>query len=250
MPSYPPIKAHSLLRNLALFSDLAEEEIERIVAGTSVMRAPKGETICHRGEPCVGFHVVVYGQVKLGFSTEDGAEKVIEILSPGQSFGEALMFLDKPYIVFAQALADCLLLHVSKRTVFEEIERDRHFARKLLGGLSRRLHALVLDVVEYSLRSGAQRVIGFLLRAEAERAEGDDVELSVRLPTNKTNIASRLNLSPEHFSRILHDLAEAGLIRVERRTVHICDPERLRRYEFTDGTREPRAARAARATTL
>ena len=209
------------------------------------MRVPKGEFICHRGEPCNGFHLVVYGQVKLGFSTEDGAEKVIEIIGPGQSFGEALMFLDKPYIVFSQALADCLLLHVAKQTVFEEIARNQHFARKLLGGLSRRLHGLVLDVVEYSLRSGAQRVIGFLLRADAERADDDDAELSVRLPANKTNIASRLNLSPEHFSRILHDLADAGLIRVERRTVHICDPEGLRRYEYADGTRE-RAPRAAR----
>ncbi len=246
MPSHPAIKPHALLRNLALFSDLAEEELERIVAGTSVTRVPKGEYIRHRGEPCNGFHVVVYGQVKLGFSTEDGAEKVIEIIGPGQSFGEALMFLDKPYIVFAQALADGLLLHVSKHTVFAEIERNQHFAKKLLGGLSRRLHGLVLDVVEYSLRSGAQRVIGFLLRADAERAEDDATELSVILPANKTNIASRLNLSPEHFSRILHDLAEAGLIRVERRTVHICDAEGLRRYEFSDGAREPRATRTAR----
>ena len=37
---------------------------------------------------------------------------MVEIIRPGQSFGEALMFLDKPYIVFAQALADSMLLHV------------------------------------------------------------------------------------------------------------------------------------------
>lgn len=242
----PPIKIQAFLANLPMFGEMSAAELDRIAASTLPVHAEKGQTICHTGDPCTGFHVLVYGQVKLGFTSPQGVEKVVEIVRPGQSFGEALMFLDAPYIVFAQALADGLLLHVSKHTVFAEIERNQHFAKKLLGGLSRRLHGLVLDVVEYSLRSGAQRVIGFLLRADAERAEDDATELSVILPANKTNIASRLNLSPEHFSRILHDLAEAGLIRVERRTVHICDAEGLRRYEFSDGAREPRATRTAR----
>ncbi len=70
------------------------------------------------------------------------------------SFGEALMFMDKPYIVMAQTLADSLLLHVSKQAVFDELERDPAFARKMLAGLSRRLHGLIADVEAYSLQSG------------------------------------------------------------------------------------------------
>jgi CRP-like cAMP-binding protein len=42
-------------------------------------------------------------------------------------------------------------------------------------------------------------------------------------------IASRLNMTPEHFSRILHDLAAGGLIEVNGRSVSIPDLERLRR---------------------
>jgi CRP-like cAMP-binding protein len=41
-------------------------------------------------------------------------------------------------------------------------------------------------------------------------------------------IASRLNMTPEHFSRILHDLSSAGLIEVNGRAVRIPDLERLR----------------------
>jgi CRP-like cAMP-binding protein len=52
--------------------------------------------------------------------------------------------------------------------------------------------------------------------------------VSVRLPTSKGTIASRLNLTQEHFSRIQHELSEAALIGVEGRTIHILDIEKLR----------------------
>ncbi len=139
------------------------------------------------------------------------------------------MFMDKPYIVMAQTLADSLLLHVSKQVVFSGLEHDAVFARKMLAGLSRRLHGLITDVESYSLQSGTQRVIGYLLRQDEEHA-GAAAPYTVTLPTSKAIVASRLNLTPEHFSRILHDLTEAGLIAVEGRDVAIPDVARLRNY--------------------
>ena len=174
--------------------------------------------------------MVVYGHVKLAFTSPNGDEKVIELIGPGQSFGEALMFMERPYIVYAQALADSLLLHIAKQVVFEEIEREPGFARKMIAGLSRRLHGLISDLESYSMHSGIQRVIGYLLRAEPEPdTAGKTAQL--KLPTSKGIIASRLNLTPEHFSRILHELIAAGLIAVDGRTVTILDLERLRTYE-------------------
>ena len=49
--------------------------------------------------------------VKLAVHLAQGVEKVVEIIRPGQNCGEALMFLDSPYIVFAQALADSSAAH-------------------------------------------------------------------------------------------------------------------------------------------
>lgn len=226
---HPNIQVQQFLGRLPMFGELTDDEIDRIAAGTSSVYAEKGEVVAQRGDPCVGFHVVVYGQVKLGFTSEQGAEKVVEIIGPGQSFGEALMFLDKPYIVFAQALADSMLLHVSKRTVFEEIERDPRFAHKVISGLSRRLHGLVRDVEAYSLKCSAERVIGYLLREEAGRSNGEEGALEIELSAGKSVIASRLNMTPEHFSRVLHDLSVAGLISVDGRVVRVHDIERLRR---------------------
>lgn len=225
--SRAPIKTQAFLATLPLFKELADEEVDRIAAGTTELHFPRGEIIFRRGDPCVGFHLVVYGQVKLGFLSQQGNEKVVEIIGPGSSFGEALMFMEKPYIVMAQSLADTMLLHVSKQVVFEEIERDPKFARKMLAGMSRRLHSLITDVESYSLQSGTQRLVGYLLREELQHS-GDAKSYVVKLPTSKAVVASRLNVTPEHLSRILHDLVAAGLIDVNGREVTIVDVDGLR----------------------
>ena len=224
-PRQPKIKVQAFLANLPLFSEMTPQELDRIAAGTETLHVRKGEEVCHTGDPVTGFHVVVYGQVNLGFTSPQGVEKVVEIVRPGQSFGEALMFLDKPYIVFARALSDSMLLHVAKRTVNEELARDPGFARRMLSGLSQRLHGLVRDVEAYTLRSGAERVIGYLLSELSDAAAGQP---AVELTPGKNVIASRLNMTPEHFSRILHDLEAQGLIEIEGRLVRISDLERLR----------------------
>lgn len=227
MPRRPlQIKTQAFLANLPMFSEMDAAELERIAAAAVPLYFEKGRSIVQQGDACNGFHFVVYGQVKLGFTSPQGVEKVVEIVRPGQSFGEALMFLDKPYIVFAQALADTMLLHVAKHPVFEELGRDPLFARRMLSGLSRRLHGLVRDVEGYTLRSGEERLIGYLLGELGEEVASGPAE--VNLAPGKSVIASRLNMTPEHFSRILHELAVQGLIEVNGRSVRIPDLARLR----------------------
>ncbi|HEX6362623.1 MAG TPA: Crp/Fnr family transcriptional regulator [Albitalea sp.] len=220
----------SYLSVLPLFSDLSPEELEQLAAGCRLRRLARGDPIFRAGERCQEFHVVVTGQVKLFVLSPQGQEKVVEIVSAGQSFGEAIMFTGRPYILNAQALADTLLLTVSQQAVFGEIERDHRFALRMLAGLSRRLHGLVHDVEACALQSGVQRVIGYLLREVPEDEPGE--AHTVSLAVSKATIASKLSMTPEYFSRVLHELQAVGLIRVEGRDIRIVDACRLARYEM------------------
>jgi CRP-like cAMP-binding protein len=96
----------------------------------------------------------------------------------------------------------------------------------MIAGLAQRLHGLVRDVEAYSLRSGQDRFIGYLLAELPEGAASGPAE--VRLTPGKSVLASRLNMTPEHFSRILHDLAAQGLIEVNGRSIRVPDVARLR----------------------
>ncbi|MCW5605691.1 MAG: Crp/Fnr family transcriptional regulator [Burkholderiales bacterium] len=227
MPKARIPTAH-FLANLPLFRELDSADMAQLAASVAEIELPRGTLIFRRGTPCRGFHVVVYGQVKLALQGPQGGEKVVELMGPGQSFGEAVMFLEKPYMVSAECLVDSKLLHVPREAVFAEIDRDPRFARRMLAGLSRRLHHLIADLEAVSLHSGTQRVIGYLLSQPDEGGDGE--ARNITLPTRKGIIASRLNVTQEHFSRILHGLVAAGLITVEGRTVRVPDVGRLRAH--------------------
>ncbi|NTV10884.1 MAG: Crp/Fnr family transcriptional regulator [Zoogloea sp.] len=229
--SQDKIDIPALLRQLPLFSELNAHDIEPIAAGTREKRVQKGEILFHRGDPPKGFYYVIEGQVKLAFSSPQGNEKVVEVLGPRQSFGEAVLFMDRAYPVLAEALIETQLLHISRAAVFELLEQDQHFARKLLAGMAIRLHSMVRDVETYSLRSSAQRVIGYLLQLGHVAPCSSEPVQQVSLPTSKQVIASRLNLTPETLSRIFHELSNAGLISVQGRQITLHDHERLARYE-------------------
>ena len=226
-----PFDLPRFLSSQALFGALGAPELERLAQASSLRRLSRGDIVFRAGEPCTEFHVVVLGQIKLFAISPKGMEKVVQLAGPGHSFGEAIMFLDLPYAVSAEVLCETLLVTIPKQAVFDEIEREPRFARLMLAALSRRIHSLMRDVQSNALQSGMERVIGYLLNTHEE---GDDDighhPLVVALPVSKATIASRLSITPEYFSRVLHELDAAGLIRVDKRDIHIPNPKALAAY--------------------
>ena len=214
------------LANLPLFEEIAPADLQRLAQGCRLRNFSRGENIFSVGMPCEEFHVTITGQVKLFALSPSGQEKVIELAGPGISFAEALVFTGKPYIINAQALSESIVLSVGKAAVVREIEDDPRFAMRMLAGISRRLHGLVHDVQAYSLHNGMQRVIDYLLHP-LEENPATSRALKVSLPVSKATIASRLSITPEYFSRVLHELESAGLISVDKREIHIPNAARL-----------------------
>ena len=218
-----------MLANLPLFQQLRDGEIANLAASAREVSLYKGQILFQRGALLDGFYVIVHGQIKLAFSSPQGHEKVVAIVGPGESFGEAAMFMERPCPVFAQALENTHLLYIAKQGIFAAIDHDSAFARRMLAGLSMRLRGLIHDVEDYSLHSSTQRVIGFLLQLAAGTPASGSVIFE--LPASKHVIASRLNLTPETLSRILHGLIESGLITVLGRRIVVKDMARLRQFD-------------------
>jgi CRP-like cAMP-binding protein len=215
---------------LPLFSDLSLEELSRTAQGCEVHRLARGDVVFRYGDLCEEFHVVISGQVKLFAISPAGQEKVIELLGPGQSFAEAVMFADQRYIVNAEALVCSVVLSVSKQAILAEIERDPRFSLRMLAGMSRRLHGLVKDIESSALHTGMQRVIGYLLGENQVEDCATGQVFTVSLPVTKATIASRLSLTPEYFSKVLHELEAEKLIKIDKRDIHIIDATRLKHF--------------------
>ncbi|MDE2598002.1 MAG: Crp/Fnr family transcriptional regulator [Rhodocyclaceae bacterium] len=210
----------ALLAHQPLFRSLDAAQLAVMTAAAQKISIEKNDFVFHRGDPCNGLHVVAVGHIKLAVPAANGQQKVIDFFGPGDAFGEAFMFLDKPYMVEAQALDDSLLIWIDKQDIYNAIDRDPSFARRMLAGLSLRLHTLVKDIETVNLQNATQRVVAYLLSQPREADE-------TRFPFNKGLIASKLGLTPETLSRLLHQLAEAGLIEVSGKRVQIIDSAAL-----------------------
>jgi CRP/FNR family transcriptional regulator, dissimilatory nitrate respiration regulator len=213
------------LAGVPLFKALDAATLARLAAATSRRALERGATLFRKGDAASGMYVVVYGEIKLIATTPARGARLAGIVGPGQSFGEPVMFLERPAVVDAQAASDALLLHLPKQAVFDEIDRNPKFARRMIAGLSQRIDRLVHELDRQAMGSGRARFIDYLLH----QGRGQAGPFVVTLPAPKAEIASQLNLTPEHFSRILHELAQAGVLQVQGRKLTVSDPNRLRR---------------------
>ena len=217
------------LSEFFMFRELNTEQIARIAEHSQIIDFPKGTSIFNRGDAAVGLYILLEGQLKLGVTSPQGTEKIISIVSPGESFGEAILFLERQFPVYAQAILDSQVLLVPKNLIFSMLDHDPMFARKMLAGLSIRMHQLVQDIEMLSLQSCTQRFIGYLLQISADAPDASNITL----PASKTTIASLLNLTPETLSRTLAKLQQLDLIEVNGKDVTITDVKKLRKYDLS-----------------
>ena len=227
------IRPEAFLARLPLFAGLPDDVIARLAAATARRDLARGEHLFHQGNPATGIFAVVFGRVKLYRVGADAKEQVVDLVGPGQSFGEPVMFLDKPTLVGAVADADSLVLHVAKEAVFAELKRNERFAARVIGELALRIERLVRDLHDHSVGTGARRFVGWLLRQPMQPAPAGGAV--VALPVAKRVLASRLKLSAEHLSRVLRGLAAEKLIVMRGREVTIPDLDRLRAWQLGGG---------------
>lgn len=227
-PAEQEQRIRALLSQLPLFAGLNPAEIAQLASATQRRACAPGDVIVRRGERCNGMHFVIYGSVQLVYNAASGSERTVRLLGAGASFGEAALFSQHDHMTTATALADTLTLHVHERALGPLIAANNALARRLIHHLGTQLYMAICDFGAFTTHSGPQRLIGFLLR-ESATAGGQPFMLDV----SKRTIASRLNLTPAHFSRILHDLSERGLLRVDGRQMQVLDTQGLRDYHLT-----------------
>jgi CRP-like cAMP-binding protein len=221
----PPLE--DVLDSTPLYAGIAGGVRARIIKAARRLELPRGAAVYQPGDTASGAYTVIAGRVKLALPTAAGGKKVIELLGPGATFAHSTTFLDEPHVAYAETLSRAVLMHVPREVLVYAVRRNPLFAERLLMQLSTRLRRLINQLASSTLHSATQRTIAFLLDQVPSTASDC---VTITLPHRKRLIASQLNLTPEHFSRVLRDLAGAGLIRVDRAQITIADLEALRSH--------------------
>lgn len=214
------------LHKNVLFSGLNEEQFTQVIASSKVITLKVGEVLFRQQQSARYFYLLTEGNIKLYRLSLDGAEKVIELIRVGQTFAEAVMFMQvEIYPVNAQALVDSQLIRIEMSVFRDLLEHSSQTSLKILGLMSQRLHGLVKEIEELTLQNAKMRVVQFLLRELPENTS-KPYQLQWNVPKNV--IASRLSVRPETFSRILQQLVQEELVRIDGKNIEILDIDGLK----------------------
>lgn len=217
------------LKQVPLFRSLSEAQLGQLQPYLTTRSLGQGEQLFQEGQAAECFYLLLKGQLKLFRVSAAGNEKVIEIVRPGQSFAEALMFLDSPaYPLTAQALAEVELIVINNKGFHQLLSESTETCFRVMGSLSMRLRQLLNEIDALTLQNATLRLVNYLLYLVPEGEKG---RTEITLPAAKNIIASRLSIQPETLSRILTVLSSRQLISVDGLNIRIHDIEALRVFE-------------------
>lgn len=218
-----------IARRSILLRSLPDEVVDDLMRTASVRHHERGATLFLQGEPATGIFIVIDGWVKLYRIAPSGAEAVVSVFAPGDSFGEAVALAKAGYPVAAEAASDCTVLRIDIEAIQRLLRARPELALSILASTFAHFHSLVAQIEALKAQTGAQRVAEFLL----ELARCDAGACEVNLPYDKILIAGRLGMKPESLSRAFAKLRDHG-VTIRQATATIQDIDALRLFAEED----------------
>ncbi|MDX1692898.1 MAG: Crp/Fnr family transcriptional regulator [Ketobacteraceae bacterium] len=224
----PNSEAASRLKSHTLFSSLYDEELVTLLQHCKVLDFDQHTRLFSQGEDANYFYYVIAGKFKLARVAPSGNEKVIEIIGPGETIAEALLFMEQQkYPVTAEALTPGQVVAIRGQAYMSILKGRSDLCFNIMGSLCVRLHQRLQEIERLSLQNATDRLIHYLATHSPPDVK-DGHELVLDIP--KRVLASRLSMLPETFSRVLHKLVDEQVIDVRSRKIIINNVERLHEY--------------------
>lgn len=217
----------SMLKSV-LFDKLEPAQLDTLLKQTQSAVLAEGQVLFEQQRPAKEIFMLESGQIKLARISPDGQEKVIDLIVPGNTFAEAIMFSGvNVYPVTATALCASELLCFDTSTYTGILQQSPEACFAVMAQMSRRLHWYIGELDRLALHNATFRVIAYLL----DQIPSTDLGTSeVKLNTPKHIIASRLSITPETLSRTLSKLNRDHLIDINEHSVILKDIGQLRGY--------------------
>jgi CRP-like cAMP-binding protein len=210
----------TLLHRSPLFRALEPAQFNALVDTAHLYTLNEGELLFRQGDPLNEVFVNIKGFVKLFRLTPNGDEKVVDIISPGSSFAEAVLFMGgRQFPVHAVALKPTVVVGINAAQYEHMLRSSVDLCFGMMGLMSRRMHWLLNEVDRLTLHNATFRLVMWLLEMRCSDPACNRIVLDVP----KHVVASRLSIKPETFSRILKRLTSLKLIAVNDHHIELLD---------------------------
>ena len=214
------------LEHIPIFSALDAEQLDIVVSKTAQLQLADNEVLFRQGQPADYFYMMINGQIQLSRLSDEGDEKVIDIVHKGQIFAEAVMFMDNQcYPVNAVAIKTSELIAFDIESFRMILKDSVNTCFRLMAAMSQRLHIQLNEIDSLSLHNATYRLVHYLLKSIQENTT-ESTEVKLNYPKNI--LASRLSIKPETFSRIMSRLRVENIIDVHGNQITVKDISALR----------------------
>jgi CRP-like cAMP-binding protein len=216
-----------LLRGIALFADLPDAELERIVDKCRWLDCHAGRQIIDHLDETTDCFLIASGSVRGIVNSASGKEITFRDIGAGEVVGELSALDGRPRSASVVALTEARIARLSSKDLWDVLQRNPDAAAVLI----RRLTALVRQmsdrVVAISAMPVGPRVQAELLRLALEVGVTDNRAVILAAPTH-AEIASRVAARREAVSREISRLADAGILDRRGRDLIVTDVATLR----------------------
>jgi CRP/FNR family transcriptional regulator, cyclic AMP receptor protein len=214
----------SLLRNNPLFCEFTPPILERISTYAKRRSVSKGATIFEKGDAGVGLIGVVSGSVKISVTSADGRDIVLNIIHPGEVFGEIALLDGRARTANATAMSDCELIVIERREFIPFLRSEPDVTLKLMEILCSRLRKTSEQVQDVTFLSMSARLAKALLRLTANAGPAKPAS---KVAITQREISQIVGRSRESTNKQLRAWAKRGWIRLERGSVTVLKADKL-----------------------
>jgi CRP-like cAMP-binding protein len=206
---------------------LPPSDLDCLAQLSAVRKYKAGEPIFLKGDPGTAMMAVLSGRVRICAYSTDGREVVLNVISPGEVFGEIAMIDGGERTADAFAMEEADLLILGRRDFMPVLARNPDVCIKLLELLCRRLRwtsEQMEDISFLDLRSRLAKRLIYLADHHGEpsgEGDGKTVRISQQL------LANMIGASREAVNIQLAEWKEEGVISSRRGWITVVDRGRL-----------------------
>jgi CRP-like cAMP-binding protein len=214
----------SVLRKHPYFADLEPEAFDQLCRYARHATMKRGATIASKGDPGTSLFAVISGTVKISVSSPDGRNAILNLIGPGEIFGEVALLDGLSRTADATANTNCELFILDRRDLIPFVRSQPALAMKFIELLCAKLRWTSDQVEEVILQNLPGRLASALLRL-TERHKATLGERTIAI--TQQEISEMVGMTRESINKQLRAWAARGWVRLEHGAIVVLKADPL-----------------------
>jgi CRP/FNR family transcriptional regulator, cyclic AMP receptor protein len=214
----------SVLRKHPIFSDLDAEALDQLCRYGKRSTLKRGATIVSKGDPGNSMFAVISGTVKISITSADGRSAILNLIGPGEIFGEVAVLDGQARTADATANTSCEIFIIDRREFIPFVKSQPALAMKFIELLCTRLRWTSDQVEQVILQNLPGRLASALLRLteKYKLAPGGRT-----IAVTQQEISEMVGMTRESINKQLRVWADRKWVRLEHGAIVVLDAEPL-----------------------